>query len=863
MRDIVMLRDLRAGDAVSAGAKAANLGELISAGVPVPDGFCLPTHVYRDTAGPVLAPALDLLAAGLAQGEKEHQLAVHLGELRETVGSVELPEELLAKLREAHRWLCPDGGSVAVRSSGTSEDSAAASFAGQYHTELGVRSFEAVVDAVRKCWASLWEPHAFRYRERQGVAHQDAAMAVVVQAMAPADSAGVMFTRDPHDAPPAAEPVASAGSVVIESSWGIGEAVVSGIVTPDRYRVSRGDHQVESCEVSAKSLMVVPTSGEDRSGGGTAVVDVPEARREAASLTSAQAVELALHGLAIEACFGRPQDVEWVLSDGRISVLQARPLTHREPAPAAPPDVRWESPVYGAWWARISICDSWLPEPLSPLFATTLFPCLVTNWLRNWAGSVADQSDNPLIPRPMAGTINGFGYLRLDYPMNKYPLRTVKLALNCYKFHLGRLERRWRTLILPRHVQRLGAMRRQDPSALSADELLALIDEAQELSGRYWAILGGLAWYWNAGEWLLAQLYPRIIRQLALDGAELPGHGVLLQGYPSKTTETDSALHRLAVSDADEAEQGCRFEELLNRYGHQVYHLDFAEPTPADDPSSFRTTMEAYRDGRAEDPLQRLRALAARRDEARRRIDSALRGSPLKRHTLQALLRWNRRYGQVRDHALFHFTLGWPVIRRGYVELGRRLAAAGALDTAEDVFFLTGDELKAELRAIGRGAKPRTWRETVGERRARREQQRLLSPPAQVPEDVRIYMGKLDVTAVALLGQRPKASTGSGLHGSAVSPGRVTGPARLVTSVRDFASLRNGEVLVAPYITPAWSPLLALAGAVVTDTGGALSHGSIVAREYGIPAVMGTTHATKRIQDGQIVTVDGDRGLVY
>lgn len=536
MRDIVMLRDLRAADAASAGAKAANLGELISAGVPVPDGFCLPTHVYRDTAGPVLAPALDLLVAGLAQGEKEDQLAVILSELRETVGSVELSAELLAKLREAHRWLCPDGGSVAVRSSGTSEDSAAASFAGQYHTELGVRSFDDVVDAVRKCWASLWEPHAFRYRERQGVAHQDAAMAVVVQAMAPADSAGVMFTRDPHDPPPTAEPVASAsaGSVVIESSWGIGEAVVSGIVTPDRYRVSRGDHRVESCEVSAKSRMVVPTSGEDRSGGGTAVVDVPEARREAASLTSAQAVELARHGLAIEARFGRPQDVEWVLSDGRISVLQARPLTHREPAPAVPPDVRWESPVDGAWWARISICDSWLPEPLSPLFATTLFPCLVVNWLRNWAGSVAEQSDNPLIPRPMAGTINGFGYLRLDYPMNKYPLRTVKLAMNCYKFHLGRLERRWRTLILPRHVQRLEAMRRQDPSALSTDELLALIDEAQELSGRYWAILGGLAWYWNAGEWLLAQLYPRLTRQLTLDGVELPGHGVLLQGFPAR-----------------------------------------------------------------------------------------------------------------------------------------------------------------------------------------------------------------------------------------------------------------------------------------------------------------------------------------
>ncbi|MFB6570330.1 PEP/pyruvate-binding domain-containing protein [Streptomyces noursei] len=872
MPDVVMLRDLRAGDATRAGAKAANLGELMSAGLPVPDGFCLPISVYRSTTAAALGPHLDALTARLTDGAADGEIADCARLLRKAILAVDLPSPLLDEVARAYQAVRPDGGGVAVRSSGTSEDSATASFAGQYHTELAVDSPEDVVAAVRRCWASLWQVHAIRYRERQRLPHAAAGMAVVVQALVPAESAGVMFTVDPRattatdgagDPPPA-------GRTVIESSWGYGEAVVGGFVTPDRFEVSRADARVARTQLAHKARMVVPAVAAGEGEGtvadartGTAVVDVPPDRQDAASLTAEQAVALAGHGLAIEAHFGRPQDVEWAVHAGRIAILQARPLTDRAPAPTAPADVRWESPVDGAWWARISICDSWLPEPLSPLFATTLFPCLVAHWSQNWAGPAAEQLTNPLLPKPMSGTINGFAYLRLDYPMNRYPLRTVKLALNCYRFHLGPLERRWRTVILPRHVARLEAMSRTDLTRLATDDLLRLIAEAQELSGRYWAILGGLAWYWNIGEWLLATAYPRIAKPLKDTGSEVPGHGALLQGFPSKTSETTFALHDLARTEGDDDEAERAFETFLARYGHQVYHLDFVEPTPAEDPSTFRTTIAAYRDGRAADPRERMRTLARRRTSARAQMDEALRPFPLRRGALAALLSWNRRYGQVRDQALFHFTRGWPIMRRAYLELGRRLTTAGGLRSPDDVFFLTGDELHGELRTIGRGQPPKTWDDVVHRRRARRDEQKLLSPPPQVPAEARIFMGKVDVTSVALVGHHTKAEEGAGLHGSPVSPGRVTAPARRVFSVRDFPTFQAGDVLVAPYITPAWSPLLAIAGGVVTDTGGALSHGSIVAREYGIPAVMGTNNATKLIQDGQLVTVDGDLGRVY
>lgn len=833
MPELVALRDLTAHDAATAGAKAANLGALIAAGVPVPDGFCVPAAVHDALVRPVLAPILERLGPDVSETGARS--------LRKAVESVRLPEGLLAELAARLHAVRPPGGSVAVRSSGTSEDTSATSFAGQYRTELGVRSFDDLVAAVRRCWSSMWEWHAVRYRERQGLAHSAASMAVLVQAVVAADASGVLFTADP-----------TGQRVLIESSWGFGEAVAGGLVTPDRFRVSRPDAQVQEVELACKERMVVTAAG-----GGTSVVDVPAGQREAASLTRAQAVELARLGLRIEQHFGSAQDVEWAIAQGRPAILQSRPLTHPEP-----PAARWESPIDGAWWARISICDSWLPEPLSPLFATTLFPRLVQRWLENWAGPEHEQRDNPLLPKPMAGTINGFGYLRLDYPMNRYPLRTVRLALRCYRYHLGFLRKRWRTAVLPRHVDRLAALRELDPALLDTPALLASIDEAQDLSARYWAILGGLAWYWNGGEWLLDRAYPHLTAPAARAGAEVPGYGVLLQGYPTKTSEAESALRE--VARAGEAVSAARFDDVLAEYGHQVFQLDFVEPTPAEDPSTLHAMVDAHREGRLQAPQDRLRELAKRRRRAEAALFAGLRGAPLRRAALRGLLRWNRRYAKVRDHALFYFTLGWPVIRRAYLELGRRLVASGALGAAADVFYLTADELHAQLGA----EEPAQYHEVVRERLALREQQRTLSPRPQVPESVRIFMGGLDVTAVALLGQQGKPPRGASIGGasiigSPVSPGRVTARARHISSARGFDEFAAGEVLVASFITPAWSPLLAIAGGVVTDTGGVLSHGSIVAREYGIPTVMGTNNATKAIRDGQVVTVDGDRGLVY
>jgi phosphohistidine swiveling domain-containing protein len=235
--------------------------------------------------------------------------------------------------------------------------------------------------------------------------------------------------------------------------------------------------------------------------------------------------------------------------------------------------------------------------------------------------------------------------------------------------------------------------------------------------------------------------------------------------------------------------------------------------------------------------------------------------SPARRRVLDGALRWALHWSDVRDQALHYFTLAWPLIRAAYLEIGRRLAANGVLPDAADVFYLTSDELRAWCQGPGEVDASR-WARDVRDREAERERRRRLTPPDTVPPDVRIHLGPWDITALALFGQTEDKEADVGLRGSGVSAGRFRGRVRLLRSVGEALDLTMHDVLVVPHLTPAWSSVIARVGAVVTDIGGSLSHGSIVARELGVPAAMGTGSATKVLREGQFVDVDGGAGTV-
>jgi phosphoenolpyruvate synthase/pyruvate phosphate dikinase len=365
------------------GGKGANLGELVRAGLPVPDGFVLTTDAYTDfvAANRLVQRIRTLVGSGGPEASEQIAAAFVAGRV---------PAGLRREILKAYADL--GGGPVAVRSSATAEDLADASFAGQQESYLNVRGNDALLSAVVRCWASLWTDRAIAYRARQRFDSAGVRLAVVVQRMVPAEAAGVMFTANPTNG--------RRDEVMITAAWGLGEAVVGGLVDTDTLVVRKADGRVRSRSIADKAVQTAYTAD------GTTEQPVPEDRRRAAVLRDAVAAELAQLGQQVEDHFGAPQDIEWARTADGFVLLQARPITALPPAEADPP-TEWAVPVASSMYVRASIVEQ-LPDPLSPLFAD-LAGTSVTRSLqalfRELLGRDAIGEDD--VDQP---TVNGYAY---------------------------------------------------------------------------------------------------------------------------------------------------------------------------------------------------------------------------------------------------------------------------------------------------------------------------------------------------------------------------------------------------------------------------------------------------------------------
>jgi len=300
-----------------------------------------------------------------------------------------------------------------------------------------------------------------------------------------------------------------------------------------------------------------------------------------------------------------------------------------------------------------------------------------------------------------------------------------------------------------------------------------------------------------------------------------------------------------------------RFADHLDRFGHAIYDLDFAKSLAADDPAPLIAALKCFLAGQARNPHQRQAEAAAVRERATQALRARLKG--MRWWLFRSLLQAAQRYAPLREDALADVGLGWPLLRRLLREVGRRLVAAGTLAERDEVFWLKWDEVETAAAALDAGTPGLDYRRAVAERRALWERERMATPPVVLPiRGARFFGIDLNRLLPALTDQ----AAGATIKGIGTSPGRVTGAARVIHGPAEFNQMRQGDILVAKITTPAWTPLFALASGVVTDVGGPLSHGSIVAREYHIPAVLGTGVATERIRSGQQITVDGDGGVV-
>ncbi len=879
-RTVVGLVEIGAAALDAVGGKALNLGRLVRADLPVPPGFCITTAAYHRVVG----DRLDEVVARL-QHDDVGDRARLAAQAREIVLAAPVPDDLAAEIIDGYGTL-GDQVPVAVRSSATAEDLPGASFAGQQDTYLNVIGSGAVLDAVRRCWASLWTERAVSYRASQGIGPDGVALAVVVQQLVEAQVAGVMFTANPV--------TGSRRQLVIDASPGLGESVVSGAVNPDRFVLDADTGALVDQRLGDKRTAV-----RSLAGGGTTTVELGAGT--AACLDRAGLD--ALTGLArqVDGLYGEPQDTEWVLDlQGRVWLTQARPITTLYPAPPTRDGT-----------ARAYLCASLaqgLTRPITPMGQASF---------RLMASSIAATAGFPR-PEPDAGP-QGFAIIGERLFADITPLLRHRRARRVITKVAGVMEARTKAVLellqddprfaplpaeqsghplpivakfmiktkLPLRVL-LGLL---DPSAahraadrieahvrerwrfnpgLAPDERLDAVEE--RLGTDTFLIMPTTFGYAAAG--LIAMA---VARRLAPDDLDQTLFADVRRGLPHNvTTEMDLELWRLATTirrDSDSAttmittdptdlasayrreqlptviQQGLR--DFLDRYGHRaVAEIDLGMPRWSDEPEHLLGVLANYL--RWDDPelapdhqfargAQMAEAaigkivVATRRTGRLGRLRARLVGLAL--HRARALIGLRERPKSIMVFAL-------AAIRRELQLVGDAAVAAGTLDQVDDVFFLDLRRLREALRGTDQRSHVRERRAAYASELRRRHIPRMLLSDGTEPETM------INSTA-------PDGA----LLGSPASVGTTTGPARVIMDPAR-AHLEPGEILVAPSTDPGWTPLFLTAGGLVMEMGGSMSHGAVVAREYGIPAVVGVPDATSKISTGQRITVDGAAGVV-
>lgn len=865
------------------GGKGHSLTRLVGAGFAVPDGCILPTAVYRrfvrDTG--IDHSVLEAAKPEIVRGTLSFAAAA--GRIRDLFDSPSLSDDLFDSLRNAYADVAADAAPVAVRSSATTEDRPDFSFAGQQESYLDILNQDAFMAAVRACWASAWSARALAYRHRVGVDNANVAVAVVVQCMVDAHVSGVLFTANPV--------TGTRREMMVNASYGLGEGIVGGTVGTDEFVLDRDSLAVRDTHLGDKARMVVPTGT-----GGTRTVDVGTEQRRMPSLSADQLNELGRQARAIEEHFdGIPQDIEWAFASDKLWLLQSRPITNLPPEPLV--DVRWEPPEPGAYLQRSQWVEH-VPEPVSTLFEDLhMKRSLQEAWGRNLVrrGNHDFEDTQPPASFHLTTTVNGFAYRQVgEPPRTGQPRpttprgarpRRLAMRLRTLRMYLSFVPK-WRYVALPRYLREIRTWRAVDPETATVEQLWTGIRALSKADARYWYNDG----VWNAfaltrGTELELQTF------LEAYGNGQFTSGQFLSGLASASFEGQTRLATVAKlirdretlfnavvaappqrlrdildSHPDGEPARAALEDYFTQYGHQVFTLDFVEPFEAENPLNTLRSLHALLVSPFDADGAR-RQLKQRRREAFKSAFAHFHGR--RRWRFSWLLWVARRYYPNRERAMFDLGRAWTVLRPLAKELGGRLAEAGTLHAPDDIFFLTTDELGRAVRSIVAldrlpeshrhahypdGSGLPEYANLTLERRELREARQRLKPPALIP------------------GPPPWSPLPSGvdaetpenvLKGSPVSPGRVTGEACVILSPGDFDRMRSGTILVCPTTTPAWTQLFPQAVGLVTDIGGILAHGSIVAREYGIPAVLGVGDATQRIKDGQTITVNGDEGAVY
>ena len=853
------------------GGKGLNLGKLTRAGFPVPNGFCVTTDAYR------------LSVQGLSEQNEG------------SIKDIELLPKFIAEIRTAEEKL--QTTTFAVRSSATAEDLAEASFAGQQDTFLNVTP-EELLDALKACWASLWSERAIAYRQTQKIADEGLAMAVVIQEMCEADVSGVLFTVAPFNE----------NASIIESNWGLGESVVSGAITPDSFQVSRETGEILERNIATKCEMVTAAG----------VSEVPSTQQDVPSLTDAQLKELTQLGMQVETHYGQPMDIEWALANGQFVLLQSRyittlrkSITHRERelAPTgvneAVEEIRQEeiqilearAEEQGTVWCHHNLAEV-LPAPLPMTWE------IMKQFMSGAGGLGKAYRDLGFYP---SERVNNEGILdlicgRIYVNLN----REAELHFDGFPFahDFNALKQNpqeamyaqaetditrsnasfW--LKLPLHIirmsraeMRLRKYRSSFAQLLTEEVFPAFQEEVEAERDIPYSDLTDVELVTKFEEWrakTLDDFAPKALTATLLAGFSLQRLEAAVQKCCSET-ETKILVNRLISETAgnltvetivpqvshprlasklwEVATGEMTLTDFLKDYGHRaVDEFELAQPRWREDTTYIEQIIASLRRNEVTSPTRRdgetppLRPSSskgngtqqqiAQRESAEKELATRLGNKTGLRKQIESELDFTRTYMPFRETAKFYLMLGYEQIRRSLLELDRRYQLDGG------IFYLVPNELRQLISG-------EVLNDTITTRKMRRELALQIETP-----DV-IFSDSLDQIGTSMSIDAVDTYTGVG-----VSAGVATGEARVLLTPSAVCPSDRDYILVCPSTDPAWTPLFLHAAGLVMERGGVLSHGAVVAREYGVPAVANIPNATRRIADGQTLYVDGNQGTV-
>ncbi|ATL49409.1 phosphoenolpyruvate synthase [Chitinophaga caeni] len=849
------------------GGKAANLGELHTIKhINVPAGFCVTTVAFQEVVfeNEHVLRLIDQLD-GLIISDRS-KVADICSQIRWAIENIAIPGHIVAEIKDQ---LAVDGSQVAyaLRSSATAEDLPTASFAGQQDSFLNITGIHSILEHLSKCWASLYTDRAVIYRMQNGWDHKRVQLAVIIQKMVFSEASGILFTADP---------VTSNRKVVsIDAGFGLGSALVEGRVSADNYKTLNGC--IVEKRISFKKMAVSA-----RLEGGTEALSLSIEQQESQVLNDEEILYLADLGRKIEAHFGCPQDIEWCFADHQVFIVQSRPITTLFPIPKADDEKKH---VYISVGHQQMMTDAMKPLGISFFLLKVVRPMdtaggrLFVDISENLSKpesrkallDLMEQSD-PLLKDAIMNILKRGDIINIapGEHLDKENSSEVETELSS-EFKAPFEEQSNIVQELIQESQRTISVLEKEILSKSGAELFDFILDDITMSTKLMlnpqvfqlimAIMNAANWIncrierWlgekNAADILTQSAPNNITSQMGLDLLDVAD---VIRPYPElvtylSTVKEDNFLEQMHhIAGGQLAKDAiCGF---LDKYGMRCTgEIDITRPRWREKPSTLipliLSNIKSFDTGAAKRKFEQgLRNAKSKEQELLNRIRTLSGGEEMAVATKKAI-DFLRNYCGFREYPKYDIICRYFIYKRALLREADVLLRAGIIDEIEDIFYLDFNELKGlvQTRIIDKNL--------IANRRTVHEQNKRLNPPRVITSDGEIFTGEY----------KRENLPANAIIGLPVSTGIVEGRARIIFNMED-ADIEEGDILITPFTDPSWTPLFVLVKGLITEVGGLMTHGAVIAREYGLPAIVGVENATRLIQDGQIIRLNGTEGFI-